>query len=78
MKKERLTGTLTRHNRPLESYLAGLNFDEGTIQQTVPFGNRLERDARAWMARGGLAQERRLTLRDAEHVWRQVAGAGAR
>ena len=79
MKKERLTGTLSQNNRPLISYLGGLGFDEGTIAKTVPFGNRLERDAAEWMQRGGFGERGRISKPHAEMMWRrELAGAGAR
>jgi hypothetical protein len=70
MKKERLTGTLSRNSRPLESYLAGLGFDEGTIATTLPFYNRLEADARMWVIRGGFVERGPITRGDAERMYR--------
>lgn len=70
MKKERLTGKLTRNNRPLESYLAGLGFEEGTIATTLPFANNLETAARMWVIRGGFVERGPITKRDADIMWR--------
>ena len=64
-RKERLAGTLTRHNRPLISYLAGLGFDGGTITKVTPWCNKLEHDARLWLARGGYSSRGSLNKRDA-------------
>ncbi len=75
MKKERrLTGTLSRPNRPLENHLAEAGFEEGIIQATVPWSNRLEADARKWLLRGGLAAERRLTKADANRLFAHELG----
>jgi hypothetical protein len=70
MKKERLTGTLYRNSRPVESYLAGLGFDEGTVATTLPFYNRLEADARMWVIRGGFVERGPITHGDAERLYR--------
>lgn len=40
------------------------------VAETTRFGNRLACDARRWMAKGGLAQDRRLSRCEAEHIWR--------
>lgn len=68
MKKERRTGTLTRTNRPLETYLAGLGIDRGIIANTLPWGNQLEAEAQRWMQRGGFSERGRITKRDADRM----------
>lgn len=74
MGKERLSGTLTRNNRPLESYLAGLGFCEGTIAKTMPFGNRLESAASAWKLRDSGGERGRISKLDAEMMFRSAFG----
>lgn len=56
--KERLTGTLSRPNRPTESFLAEAGFDGATIRQAMPWCNKLEAEARLWAMRGGFAADR--------------------
>ena len=75
MEKERLTGTLSRPNRPLVNHLAEAGFDEGTIHSTLPWSNRLEADARKWLMRGGLAAPRHLTKADAARLFAHEFGA---
>jgi hypothetical protein len=82
MKKERLTGTLSRPNRPLESFLAEAGFEGAIIQQTVPWCNRLENEARHWILRGGLfSSPCRIHKKDADHALRaalaELAKGGA-
>lgn len=82
MKKERRAGTLTRINRSLESYLAGLGFPESTIATALPWANRLEADAQRWMQRGGFGQRGRISKADAHRILRYElaalsAGGGA-
>lgn len=76
MKKERLAGTLSRHNHPVENFLQEAGFDGATIRHAMPWCNRLEADARRWMQRGGWAADRgRITKVDAHrlfsHAFRQ-------
>jgi hypothetical protein len=74
MRKERLSGTLTRNNRPLVSYLAGLGIDEGTIAKTLPFGNQLERDASVWTLRDNGGERGNISRLDAEMMFRSAFG----
>ena len=67
--KERLAGTLTRPNRPLVSWLAERGIDGANISETTRWSNRLEADLQRWMAgRVLVADNRRITKRDAEHL----------
>lgn len=75
MRKERLAGTLTRQNRPLEIFLTEAGFDGAIIRQAIPWCNKLETDARLWMMRGGFASDRgRIDKRTAERVYAQAFG----
>lgn len=61
------------------SSLAALGIEGEAVADLAGFSNRLYREADAWKRRGGLAQERRLSKRDADIIWRrQFAGAGAK
>lgn len=68
MEKERRTGTLTRTNRPLETYLTGLGFDTGTVTNSLTWGNKLEADAQRWLARGGFGERGRISKSDARRL----------
>lgn len=68
MKKERLTGTLTRNNRPLETYLNELGFEAGIISNSLTWGNKLEADAQRWLARGGFGERGRISKSDARRL----------
>jgi hypothetical protein len=74
MGKERLSGTLTRNNRPLVSYLTGLGIDEGTIAKTMPFGNRLESAASSWKLRDNGGERGKISKLDAEMMFRSAFG----
>lgn len=63
----------------VSSVLADLTTKADALPQIERWGKSLHAEARRWMARGGLSQERRLTKRDADMIWRrQFAGAGAK
>lgn len=63
----------------VSSVLADLSTEAESIPQIERWRKSLHAEARRWMARGGLSQERRLTKRDANMIWRrQFAGAGAK
>jgi hypothetical protein len=53
----------------VDKLLAGLIIDESNIDAARRFGNRLQADARRWMARGGLAERGRITKRDAHQMF---------
>jgi hypothetical protein len=60
--------------------LAALDLSGCDVADLTRFGNRLHRDADAWLRRGGGFGERGwITKLDAEMMWRrELAGAGAK
>lgn len=70
--------TLSVSDPFITSAVAAISITGFDVAETTRFGNRLVCNARRWMARGGLAQDRRISRREAEHLWQQrFAGAGA-
>lgn len=54
-----------------ETCLAALNLSGVNVEEIRSFGNRLQRDADAWMRRGGFTDRSpRLRKQDAEHALR--------
>ena len=75
MEKERLAGTLSSHNRPLENFLTEAGFDGATVQKSTRWGNRLEADARRWLAAGGFATSNRwINKSDANRMFAMAFG----
>lgn len=62
---------LTVRDPRTEKTLAGLNLGSANLEELRTFGNRLQREADAWMRRGGFSDRTpRLRKRDAERALR--------
>jgi hypothetical protein len=54
-----------------EKSLAGLNLVDVNVEELRTFGNRIQREADAWMRRGGFTERTpRLRKQDADHALR--------
>lgn len=64
---------LTVRDPRTEKTLAGLNLGGANIEELRTFGNRLQREADAWMRRGGFSERTpRLRKQDAERALRSA------
>lgn len=62
---------LTVRDPRTEKTLAGLNLGGANVEELRTFGNRLQREADAWMRRGGFTERSpRLRKQDAERALR--------
>lgn len=77
---ERQKGRTLSVSDPLvTAAVAAIAIEGFNVGDTTRWGNRLACAARSCMTHGKLGEDRRLTRREAESVWRKVfAGAGAR
>ena len=70
MEKERLTGGLTRCNRPSKTDLADRGVSKDLLAATLPLFNKLSADARIWVVRGGFVEHAPITRIAAEQICR--------
>ena len=71
MEKERLTGGLTRCNRPSETDHADRGVSKDLLTATLPLFKKLSADARIWVIRGGFVERAPITREAAEKLCRE-------
>ena len=70
MEKERLTGGLTRCNRPSKTDRADRGVSKDLLTATLPLFNKLSADARIWVVCGGFVERAPITRNAAEKMCR--------
>jgi hypothetical protein len=66
-----------RHPRVVKA-LAGINIDPETLPHAERFGNRLARDADAWIRAGGFAERGRISKGDAHRLFAHAFRGGGK
>ena len=71
MEKERLTGGLTRCNRPSKTGRADRGVSKDLLTATLPLFKKLSTDARIWVVCGGFVERAPITREMAEKLCRE-------